>query len=710
MRFKWLIPIVLAAAAQAAVTSSIQCVTSGTPVMVRSEGLTEELGDILLHCTGGIPNGTVLGSLSVSLPVSITNRVTTGSVIDAVLTADAGGGPVSTGATPVLGGANTVTFTGVNLTLSATGSASLRISRLRVAAAQLGADNPRPIVATLSWVNGGTAMFFDRPTASIGIPFRGLYAGTVSALVNCHGSALPEEISLANLFAAGTALSATRVSEGFAAGFLARRPGQDSGTRLLLRYTGFPADARLFVPDAIAGSTAAAPTTSGLLGGAPSGGAYAPGSGALLLVRIVNVKADGSGGAPLYTPGAPGSGAAALDRASEVQLVNGAAQVVYEVADSNPTAPESAEIPTWLGLPPTGGATAAPNQSVTYAPLSDVVIATEDDPVPRFTDVQPEPDCTLRGDCSAFPKLSVTAPPLEYTAPAGSPRVGTWISVNNASGGYLSWTYYVTYKNGTGWASLAFTPGRRGGGKVKLMVAPAKLEPGIYEATVTIDAGPIGLENLPVKLTVIGPPSPDPLAPQVNAVVHAATLASGPVVPGSLAAIQGLRLEGGSVSVAFDSTSVTPLSMTAQQLVVEVPAALADKTATQMVVTVDGRASAPLAVNLTPIAPGIFANGILNQDNTLNSAEHPASGNTVIQVFATGLPASSVATVTAKIHDVWISAPEYAGPAPGYPGLQQVNLRLPSGWPSMTTSVVLCGTSIATGVRTCGPEAPLNVQ
>jgi len=38
------------------------------------------------------------------------------------------------------------------------------------------------------------------------------------------------------------------------------------------------------------------------------------------------------------------------------------------------------------------------------------------------------------------------------------------------------------------------------------------------------------------------------------------------------------------------------------------------------VVTVDGVASAPLTVSLAPFAPGIFANGVLNQDYTVNGS------------------------------------------------------------------------------------------
>src|SRR5437667_4557323 len=76
----------------------------------------------------------------------------------------------------------------------------------------------------------------------------------------------------------------------------------DSGIRIAAVYTGFPAGARIFVPDVVAGSDALQPTAAGDLGGSPSGGAYAPGSGALLLSRVSGTDTSGAGGLPVYVP------------------------------------------------------------------------------------------------------------------------------------------------------------------------------------------------------------------------------------------------------------------------------------------------------------------------------------------------------------------------------------------------------------------------
>ena len=335
------------AVGQAASAASLVCTPAAAPVVVRSEGLAEPVGEILLACRNGSARRPVTGSLTVSLPVNVTNRLSAGNVIDAVLTVDTGSGPVSAGATPILTGANVVAFTNVSFTLAPAGTASLRVSNLRGAMTQLGAGAP-PVKAMLSWVSGNTDIFFDTPSVPVAVPRPGLFAGTVSTLVNCTGSPLPQAITVPALFGAGTKLSSTRLSEGFANAFEQRGAGSDTGTRFLVSYSGFPQGARLFVPDAVAGSSATQPTASGLMGHGATAGTYTAGSHTLLLVRINNATPTGTGGTPRFYP--PMTGAAPLIGAGEVALVNGAGQAVYEVMDASSSAPESAEIPTWLGL------------------------------------------------------------------------------------------------------------------------------------------------------------------------------------------------------------------------------------------------------------------------------------------------------------------------------------------------------------------------
>jgi hypothetical protein len=61
-------------AASAAVASLI-CDSTAVQAVVRTEGLTERLGEMVFTCTGNIPGGDVGASFSVYLNASVTNRV-----------------------------------------------------------------------------------------------------------------------------------------------------------------------------------------------------------------------------------------------------------------------------------------------------------------------------------------------------------------------------------------------------------------------------------------------------------------------------------------------------------------------------------------------------------------------------------------------------------------------------------------------------------
>src|SRR5689334_4355330 len=52
-----------------------RCAVSAVPPVVRAEGVTERIGDIVLQCSGSNPGAVFSGNLTVYLPVSVTNRV-----------------------------------------------------------------------------------------------------------------------------------------------------------------------------------------------------------------------------------------------------------------------------------------------------------------------------------------------------------------------------------------------------------------------------------------------------------------------------------------------------------------------------------------------------------------------------------------------------------------------------------------------------------
>jgi hypothetical protein len=102
--------------------------------------------------------------------------------------------------------------------------------------------------------------------------------------------------------------------------------------------------------------------------------------------------------------------------------------------------------------------------------------------------------------------MRVEAEPLVFNALSGGGHQIKYIFIYNDGGGILDWVATVTYKNGKDWVRLD-PPSGRGG--MRLDVLPLALTPGLYEATLTIDAGPIaGTKSLPVSMRVGSPPAP----------------------------------------------------------------------------------------------------------------------------------------------------------------------------------------------------------
>jgi len=679
-----------------------RCVTTAVPFQVRSEGFTERLGDIILQCSGSNPGAVGTGNFTVNLPVGVTNRIDSNNLAtDAAFSIDYGLGFTPA---PVQGLVNNtnIAFNGVTLSVPASGNFALKISNLRANVNQLGSGVPRPVLASLS-----VPLQVNQPQIIAAYAAPGFYATVYSKGVTCSGSTLPSSTDLTSLFAAGTFFFSTRATEGFGIAFAPRGSGEDSGTRFLVKYTGFPANAHLFIPDMVAGSDTLTPTAGGDLGVPQAVGQYMPGSGTLLLVRVVGADATGAGGTAVQAPA--GTSPVTLNSASEVALTNGSGYAVYEVADANPSLIENAQFPTFLGL----GRVTVPSvayESISLAPVSTVTAASPSAPLPRFGATDPASDCNIVGDCQAayFPKLSVLPLPLQFTAfPEGAAFQPGYIYVQNVGGGIMNWAVVVNYTNGSGWLQLD-QPTNQNGATITVFAKAQGLVPGTYKANVVIDAGPLaGNATIPVTLTVQALPAPPP-PPKVTvtSVLNAATFSATPLVAGSLATLMGSNFGGKNVAVTFDSLPARLLYTSDTQINLQVPDGLASKNSASLVVSVDGSSSAPQTVMLAPAWPAIFAHGVLNQDNRENTAASPAVAGGILQIFATGIPAN--ATVAAQIGDRSGLIPLYAGAAPTVPGVQQVNVAVPSDFSAQTTQLVLCA---STGGQTyCSAGTTLNID
>jgi uncharacterized protein (TIGR03437 family) len=702
------LPIVVATLFPVGHAAVLTCTPSAAPPVVHGEGITERTSDIFFNCSGGTPNATLNVNVFIFLNVNITNRLTSGSsnsLTGISFTADNGSGPQSIGPA-ALNGPGSLVFNAATFTLSSSGSATLQLSGLRGAANELDFDSTKSMQVLIG-INSNTGLSLPSNQLAVGYPAHGLYVAYSGVLVCTQaGSPTPQNIaSFASFLTAHSTFTSTRVTEGFPDSFGPKSAIQnlnaDTGTRVVVQYSGFPAGASLFVPTVIAGSDATQPTAGGDLGVSASGGKYTPSANSSLLLSFVPITdANGAGGAPAYLPGLPGSGTVSFDSMSQVTLTNGSGIAVYEVVDANSSIQESAQFPTFLTIAPNGNGTSiTTSENVSLGPISTVQTATATDPIPRFEQITPPADCSIVGDCGAryFPALAVPETSLAYAAQVGGGSQTNYVQVQNSAGGLLQWTASVTYASGSGWLVVSPTSGQNDG-TIRVDAVPGMLAPGTYQATLTVNAGAVaGTKNVAISFVItaatVQPPS-------IQSAVNAATFAAGPLAPGSIATLMGTQFSGKDVSVTFNGAPGEVLFSNATQINLVVPASLGVATSAQIVVTVDGVASAPLTVSLAPFAPGIFANGILNQDNTVNSSKQPAAAASVIQIFATGLSGTGV--ITAKIGSEVVAQPYYAGPAPGFAGLQQIDLILPTDLTGNAVNVSVCGGPTAAQV-VCSP-------
>jgi uncharacterized protein (TIGR03437 family) len=356
--------------------------------------------------------------------------------------------------------------------------------------------------------------------------------------------------------------------------------------------------------------------------------------------------------------------------------------------------------------------------------------------VPRFATPPAASDCTALGDCGGayFPKLFVNAPPISLTAIAGGAMTNGpgYIPVNNVGGGVMNWVATINYTKGGGWLILDYTSGQNDG-SVRVWAKPQGLAAGTYTANIVIDAGGLaGNAAVPVTLTVSPAPSlpatpatppPAPTNPAtpgspstpstppastltVSKVVNAATFDVTPLVAGSLATLMGQNLAGKSLAVTFDGNPADVLYSGPSQINLRVPASLAGKNTAALVVTVDGASTSPQVVPLAPAWPAIFANGVLNQDYSANGPGSAARRGSVLQIFATGIPAG--ATVSAQIGGRRELVPLYAGEAPEVPGVQQVNVAVPDDAAGPSAILALCVNTPAQ--QYCSTAHPIAIE
>jgi uncharacterized protein (TIGR03437 family) len=195
------------------------------------------------------------------------------------------------------------------------------------------------------------------------------------------------------------------------------------------------------------------------------------------------------------------------------------------------------------------------------------------------------------------------------------------------------------------------------------------------------------------------------------ALSNAASGVAAALAPGALVAVYGTGLATSTVSAAslplpttlggavvnIGGIAAPILYASATQINIQIPFQVSAGSST-VNVTVNGTPAGSTSISVNAIAPGLFllqqgAAAVVNQNGSVNSQSQPAVPGSIVAAYLTGLgavspsvatgaaaPASPLslvsAAVTATIGNA--SAPvQFAGLAPGFAGLYQVNIQVP---------------------------------
>jgi uncharacterized protein (TIGR03437 family) len=203
-----------------------------------------------------------------------------------------------------------------------------------------------------------------------------------------------------------------------------------------------------------------------------------------------------------------------------------------------------------------------------------------------------------------------------------------------------------------------------------------------------------------------------------STVVNAANVRnSGSIAPGELVSVYGLALgpdpavsapSSGNLPTSLGGSSVTingtpaPISYASlYRIDFQAPFGLTTGSNAMVQVTSNNQSSAPVPVSVVAAAPALFTRSVdgtgqvmaFNQGGSANSVMNPGAKGSTISLYASGLgatsptvpagtappnmPLSTVSGVTATVGGTAATV-QFAGLAPGLPGIYQLNIQVPS--------------------------------
>ncbi len=179
------------------------------------------------------------------------------------------------------------------------------------------------------------------------------------------------------------------------------------------------------------------------------------------------------------------------------------------------------------------------------------------------------------------------------------------------------------------------------------------------------------------------------------AVVHAATMLPGPIAPNEIITIFGAGFNPNQTQLLFDGKPATIFYADTTQINALAPPNLSPNATTAVTVQAKGVTVAGFSSKVVSAMPGIFTvtggtgqAAASNEDGTVNSAANPAPRGSIVVLYATG-QGQNTGDTSLKIGG-YTAELIYAGPAPGFQGLMQINARVPAGFaPTGILPVVL---------------------
>lgn len=160
--------------------------------------------------------------------------------------------------------------------------------------------------------------------------------------------------------------------------------------------------------------------------------------------------------------------------------------------------------------------------------------------------------------------------------------------------------------------------------------------------------------------------------------VNAASSLESPLVPGMLATLyaENIAPAASCIEVRIGNIRSELLYVSPKQINLRVPNDIVGLPEAKVEILCSGLPTASFVSPVAAAAPALFPAAV-NEDGAYNSLTNPAARGSVIQLFGTGqgtvpmaLTAVHLGSTTAEVL--------YAGPAPGLPGVFQVNVRIPT--------------------------------